>query len=343
MKYDVTIGIPVYQSVDYIKRTIESVLSQTFLSLEILVIDDCGRDGSISVVEDYQRKHIRGKDIRILYNEKNYGVGFSRNRIIDEARGFYLFFLDSDDCIESNTIQSLFDVISYSRSQIVYGSYKIIDCIQNNKPIIYQKPYLELNGEGKLAEFAYRYSNVFQISACNFLIDLQFLRTSGVRFVNMSYWEDMAFTYEMVTKVSKAILLPNITYHYIKHLNSLSHFQNRNYYCKSEILKNISIIDYLKDKCRGYKGKNYLPYLCYRLEVNSFYVICYVLKHYSHISPRIPVLELRDYLHFPVSFLWVLKFKSKFIHNMAFWILAHLPVWLFEKIIYLLGKLKGLI
>lgn len=107
MNYIVTIGIPVYKAVDFIDNTLESALNQTFESIEYLVIDDCGNDGSIDIVERLQKEHPRGRDIRILYNNSNFGVGMTRNRILDEAQGQYLYFLDSDDLIEPDTISCL--------------------------------------------------------------------------------------------------------------------------------------------------------------------------------------------------------------------------------------------
>ena len=90
MRYDVTIGIPVYRAVDYIGKTLESALNQTFPNIEYLILDDCGEDGSMLVVERITKSHPRKKDVRILYNERNCGVGMSRNRILDEARVFLL-------------------------------------------------------------------------------------------------------------------------------------------------------------------------------------------------------------------------------------------------------------
>ena len=111
MNYEVTIGIPVYKAVDYIEKTMESALNQTFENIEYLVIDDCGDDGTIKVVERFQKEHPRGKDIHILYNKQNLGVGKTRNMILEQAQGKYLYFLDSDDLIDPNTITLLLDAV----------------------------------------------------------------------------------------------------------------------------------------------------------------------------------------------------------------------------------------
>ncbi len=79
MRYDVTIGIPVYNTVDYIQRSIESALNQSYSSIEFLIIDDGGSDGSIEIVEQLQAEHCRGNDIRIIKHEQNKGVAATRN------------------------------------------------------------------------------------------------------------------------------------------------------------------------------------------------------------------------------------------------------------------------
>ena len=127
--YEVTIGIPVYKSVDFIRETMFSALNQTFPDIEFLIVDDYGQDGSMNIISQMQENHYRGNCIRILKNDENKGVSYCRNRIIDEARGRYLYFMDSDDTIELNTIQLLYDAIIQNHVQIAYGSYEIIDVI----------------------------------------------------------------------------------------------------------------------------------------------------------------------------------------------------------------------
>ena len=122
MLCEVTIGIPVFQAVDYIEATMLSALRQTYGSIEFLIVDDRGTDGTIEIVERLQREHPRGGNIRILRNAKNLGVSPSRNRIIDEARGRYLYFLDSDDIIEPNTIELMVNTMQVNHCDVIYAS-----------------------------------------------------------------------------------------------------------------------------------------------------------------------------------------------------------------------------
>ena len=339
-QYEVTIGIPVYQSVDYIQDTMNSALDQSFPDIEFLIVDDRGNDGTMDVISHFQTSHPRGNDIRILVNEKNKGVSYSRNRIIEEARGRFLYFMDSDDTIESNTIQLLYDAIIQYHVQVAYGSYEIIDGIGNSPNEVYQKDALVLRGEDELAMYAFKNNHIFHVSACNHLISLEFLRQSNVRFIDASYWEDMVYTTELVTKVESAVLLPDITYHYLRRQNSLSHYQERPAYEKSEILKNASILKQLKNRCIALRGKAYLPYLCYNLEMNSFYMSCFIIRNSKCIYPKVSYKELQGFLWHPISLNDILGYKNKRLYNMAFKYFSLLPVPFFILSFFILGKLK---
>lgn len=340
MQYEVTIGIPVYQSVDFIQATMSSALNQTFSNVEYLIVDDCGNDGSMDIIKQLQKQHPRGKAIRVLHNEQNSGVGVSRNRIIDEAQGKYLYFMDSDDLIEPNTIELLLKSIKSNQAQIAYGSYEIIDKVNGTSTEVYQKDNVVLSGQEELANYAFRNISIFHVSVCNFLVDVSFLRHTGVRFIDARYWEDMAFTTELITKVNNAVLLSDITYHYLRRPNSLSHYQSREQLDKREIENNISVIHGLKAKVKDLDARSYIPYLCYNLEMNSFYIVCHVLKHKAQILPVFTPHELQAAVRHPLSLRSVLSFHDKKLSNLCFWLLGRMPLPLFIPSIWLMGKLK---
>ena len=340
MRFEVTIGIPLFSSLDYIRQTMESALAQTFEPIEFLVVDDGGNDGSIAVIKELQQTHPRGGHIHIVTNPKNMGAGYSRNRILDEAKGEYLYFMDSDDTIEPNTIQLLYDAIVKNQAEVAYGSYEIVDLSAPHRREVYQKDDVCLSGDGQLAEYALSHVCRFHVSACNCLMDLEFLRQSGVRFINTNYWEDMAFTYELVPKVTRAVLLSCVTYHYLRHSGSLSHYQAREQLHKEEVLANASTLNYLKEKCKAYRGQSFLPYMCYNLELNSFYIVCHILKNAHLIVPGFSHHEMRDVLCHPLSLSDILRFRSMLLQNLLFWLLSRLPVPLFVVSVKVLGKLK---
>jgi glycosyltransferase involved in cell wall biosynthesis len=340
MEYDVTIGIPVYRAVDFIENTLISALNQTFQSIEFLVVDDCGGDGSMDVVNRLKADHPRGSDICILSNSRNFGAGGSRNRILDEARGKYLFFLDSDDLLEPDVIQCLVDEMRNKQLDVVYGSIKRIDKVHFHPDQLYVFPDIYLLSDNEMAYYAFKNYSSFQISVCNCLMNMDFLRSNQLRFINAIFWEDLAFSYEMVTKVKRGALLSKITYHYICRSGSLSHYQDRAVLDKTEIMKNVQTIGYLKNRCKALLDKPYLPYLCYNLEMNSFYIVCYVLKSSGRIFPPISYSEIRYILQHPLSLIEILHFRRKLFHNMFFWLLNRMSFPLIMSCVKLLGKYK---
>ena len=90
----VTVFIPCYNAERFISETIDSILNQTYQDFELLIIDDGSTDNSREILSNYAQKDER---IRILYNNGNKGVAYTRNRGIKEARGRYLATMDADD------------------------------------------------------------------------------------------------------------------------------------------------------------------------------------------------------------------------------------------------------
>ncbi|RDU58688.1 hypothetical protein CQA42_01940 [Helicobacter sp. MIT 99-5507] len=101
----ISIIIPVYNVEKYISRCLESCINQSFSDIEILLIDDCGNDNSISIAKSFAKKDCR---IRIIKNEKNLGLFHTRIVGEKEAKGLYLLHLDSDDYIDYFTCKILY-------------------------------------------------------------------------------------------------------------------------------------------------------------------------------------------------------------------------------------------
>ena len=343
MKYDVTIGIPVYKAVDYIEKTMESALCQTFANIEYLIVDDCGNDGTIEVVERFRREHQRGKNIHIIHNDQNLGVGKSRNLIIEHAQGEFLYFLDSDDIIESETITILMRAVQQYQADAVYAAYEKINTMHNNATVLYQNSFQYFNAPDEFPKFVFSQYRSFQVSVCNCLLRIEILRRSGLRFIDTMYWEDVAFTYDLATKLQKVVLLPDVTYHYLCRPYSLSHYHDREFLQRNEILQNVTTIDYLKSQCCKLRSKTYAPNLCRALQMFSFYIVCYVLKSQKRITPAITYCEMRQMMHYPLRFNDIMRFGQMRILNVALWLIPRLPVPFFILTIRLLGKIKRVV
>lgn len=341
MRYDVTIGIPVYQAEKFLPRALESALAQTYPSIEFLLVDDGCTDGSLTIVQEYQKNHSRGKAIRLISHDHNLGVSAARNRIIEEAAGAYLYFMDADDVIAENTITFLMNQIQLYEAEMAFGSYEKIGT--GGERVLYQYPELQLLEKDMLASFAYRKYAGIQASACNYLVKTSLLHEHHHRFIDTDYWEDLAFTFDLVTFVSRAVLLPDITYSYLCHENSLSRYQQRHQIPKEEILRNAKTVDHLREVSLILYNKVYFPNRCYNIVMTGFYMACNVLKRRKDIVPSISDSEIRAMLTHPASFRQICHFQQSRMKNLALFLLGQLPAGFCVWMICCLGRMKKLI
>lgn len=341
MKYDVTIGIPVYRSEAYIRRALESALSQTYMSIEFLLIDDAGGDGSLAIIQEMQQSYSRGEDIRIISHSSNLGVSASRNQIIEEAKGEFLYFMDSDDIIADNAISILMQTIRHYEAEIVFGSYEKIALSGERK--VYRYPSLQLLGKDQLAKYAYRKYAGIQASACNYLVKTSLLRECNLFFIEADYWEDLVFTFDLVTYITRAVMLPDITYSYYCREQSLSHYQGRNRISKDEILQNIQTIDYLKRTSSRLCNKVYFPNRCYNVVMTDFYMVCNILKRRKDIHPQVSNREIKAIMNHPATLKQIMTFRQSRWVNLLIFFIGEMPSSLCVTTIWCIGKLKKLI
>ena len=99
----ISVIVPVYNAEDYLKECLDSLLRQTYSNIEILCVDDGSTDHSKDILNLYQRKDSRVK----VFSQENKGPSAARNRALDEAKGDYISFVDSDDYLEANAYEIL--------------------------------------------------------------------------------------------------------------------------------------------------------------------------------------------------------------------------------------------
>ena len=101
----VSVIIPVYNTGPLLKRTLDSVTRQTLSDIEIICVDDCSTDESFAILKEWEQKDSR---IRIIALEQNGGVSRARNTGIDASCGEFIYFLDSDDWIDSDYLEAMY-------------------------------------------------------------------------------------------------------------------------------------------------------------------------------------------------------------------------------------------
>lgn len=117
----VSIIIPSYNSYDFIHKTIDSVINQTYPNWEMIIVDDVSPDNSNEIIEEYIRKDDR---IKLIMLEKNSGPAVARNRAIEEARGRYIAFLDADDLWKPEKLEKQIKFMQEKDCALSYSAYE---------------------------------------------------------------------------------------------------------------------------------------------------------------------------------------------------------------------------
>ncbi|MBM7024186.1 glycosyltransferase family 2 protein, partial [Treponema sp. Marseille-Q4523] len=133
--YKISVIIPVFNSLNYLDRCIQSVVNQaSFTDYEVVLIDDGSTDGSAELCDHYRSKHGN----IVVKHQENYGISLARKTGIDISSGLYAFFLDSDDWLPySNVLELLFNqAIEYS-ADFVSGNH-----IKTKNTNLFQKTLL---------------------------------------------------------------------------------------------------------------------------------------------------------------------------------------------------------
>ena len=125
----VSIVMPSYNTAKYIKETIDSVLNQTYSFWELIIVDDCSTDETDEVVKPY----LKDERIRYLKNIKNSGAAVSRNRALQEAKGRWIAFLDSDDLWEPDKLQKQLKFMNDNGYCFSYTNY--VEINEESEPL----------------------------------------------------------------------------------------------------------------------------------------------------------------------------------------------------------------
>lgn len=344
MQYEVTIGIPVYNSEKYLKETLESALSQTFPSIEYLIMDDCSTDTSMAIVQEYQQTHPRGEHIRIVHQPRNMGIGIARNRIIDEAQGQYLYFLDADDIITPDAISLLHENAIQNDAEMVYASHERIEEFDgNHNTTVFQHAKRNFTQENEFANYAYEEYGKLPAPVWNILFRMDVFRKNQLRFADTNFWEDFTFHMDLPSYVTRVSMLPDITYKYICRSGSLSNFQKRTHIDKQEIEKTIAAVEHVKANSYRIADKPYFPQRMCKVMLTCFFMVCHIIQKQEYIEPKFTNSELHSLLKSPVPLSKTLSFRKCWSKNLLLCLWGILPSSVSLFLVKLIGGMKGLL
>lgn len=297
---EITIIIPVYNIEEYIIECLDSVVFQDIeVPLEIIVVDDCGTDRSMSLVENYQKCHSNAeRNIRIIRHERNRGQSVGRNNGIKASEGNYLFFMDSDDAFFSkDSLRLLYRRIKETNADIVFGEH----CFSRNDKIenttdFYRKSGGSIKGQNEILT---SYLSKWEMIPWNKLINRNFIVLNNIFFPKDIYYEDNYWAFTVALKAKHIEVIPEITYNYRQRSDSTIHtFTERHYKSIIEVVRlhyNKIVEEHLLKK----ENKDIIVCFYERCRQNMFRAaflnlggkgpevkeLFYILKQYSIVPP----------------------------------------------------------
>ena len=118
----ISIIVPVYNVEEYLDKCVESIVNQTYKNIEVILVDDGSPDNCPKMCDDWAKKD---KRIKVIH-KKNGGLSDARNKGIDESKGEYLSFVDSDDYITDNYVELLYNIISKEHADISMAKQYVV-------------------------------------------------------------------------------------------------------------------------------------------------------------------------------------------------------------------------
>ena len=202
----VSIIVPIYNVEMYIEKCLETLVNQTLKDIEIILVNDGSKDGSAEIAKKYLKKYPE----KIVYLEKeNGGLSDSRNYGLPYAKGEYIAFLDSDDYVEENMYEEMYELAKKEDSDMVecnfYWSYP-----RKNKKDIGEKYY----GKKQMLEKA-------RVVAWNKLYKKEIIDKAKVEFPKGLIYEDVEFFYKLVPYIENVSFVKEPLIYYVQRKNNL--------------------------------------------------------------------------------------------------------------------------
>lgn len=246
--YPISIIIPVYNVAPYVEKCFRSVMNQTMAEgVECIIVDDCGQDNSMEIVERLVEEYHGNIYFRILHHEHNRGLSAARNTGIDAAKGDYVYFLDSDDWIIPECIELLVNCLNkYPDSQIVFAGAESTN--ENYGWLDYTKKQLQDYSKDRARlQLSMLRRFDFGMTVWNKLIAREFIISNGLYFVEGIIHEDEVWNFEASKYIQSASFVKHNTYIYNIHDNSIA--TNSNDEIRWERLSKLWLVLMLKLEC----------------------------------------------------------------------------------------------
>ncbi len=273
---EISVIVPIYNVEKYLNKCIDSILNQTFKKYEIILVDDGSPDNSPKIADEYAEKY---PEIITVLHKENGGVGDARNYGISFAKGEYLLILDSDDYIEANMLECLYNSIVSSNSDIAICGFQSINESGNIISVTEEKL-----AEGKVMTLK-EDKELLMINPApwNKMYKRElFINHKDIRYPSGIWYEDIRTTLKLFNVANSITYVNKPLYNYLWREGS----QTNNNNCE----RNSEIIDALKDIMSYFKNNGTYEEYKYELEYLT------ILHVYLAASVRVLMIDKRHHL-----------------------------------------------
>lgn len=236
----VSIVVPIYKVENYLKKCVDSIINQTYKSLEIILVDDGSPDNCGVICDEYKKMD---KRIKVIH-KKNGGLSDARNRGLDVATGEYICFVDSDDFVSELYIEKLLKKALKEKADIVACNFQYIDELG--------KIWVRKEKEDKVYFSKEAIKDIFtttqdtEVMMCNKIYKKNLFVDNNIKFPVGKLHEDNFTTYKLYDKANKIILINDKLYYYLQRNNSIMSTFNKR---RLDILLALEEIkEYFKDR-----------------------------------------------------------------------------------------------
>lgn len=259
----VSVIVPIYNVEKYLEKCINSLLSQTLEDIQIILVNDGSKDNSGNIAKEYEKNN---KD-RVIYVEKeNGGLSDARNYGLKYATGDFIAFLDSDDYIEKNAYEEMYNKAIEENADYVECDF--IWEFPNKIRVDKQYPY---KNKKEMLSFV-------RVVAWNKLIKRQLIIDNNLEFPKGLRYEDVEFTYKLIPFINKFAYVDNSFIHYVQREGSIANVQNE---------RTAEIFTVLDNVIEFYKKNNIYEKYRDELEYNyARYLLCSSLKRMCKIKDK---------------------------------------------------------
>lgn len=235
----ISVIVPVYNVAKYLTQCVESIVSQTYSNIEIILVDDGSYDGSSEMCDKFA-----SSDKRILVVHKsNGGLSDARNAGLDIATGEYVMFVDSDDFWKDNqVIEKLNNYLATCGNEVDFINFNCIYYYQKDEEFKWwpRFPNEVINGDSREDKIIGLISSgMFPMSACMKIIRRDFLKKNNIYFIKGIFSEDIPWFVDLLLKSNNFRFINEYLYVYRKQVPGTisSSFSERKYYDLFDIVE----------------------------------------------------------------------------------------------------------